>query len=423
MARRVVVVLVEGVGINMLGAYGGPWLPTPTLNATSIRSDVFDRFWLDSLSLERLYRSMWCGLHAGEPDGALATPLPTWLQDSGLGTFLATDSDEVLALPSSNEFESVARIDVADGDEVSRWEDAGIARFFEESITAWLAVEPAPSLVWLHSRGLRGPWDAPYELRKLQQGEDDPPPPRGTTPPNANFQDRHEHADELLGWNQAASAQVHLLDEAWDWFVSAVEEQSKQDEYLVMFLGLQGYPLGEHGVVGLEQETVFAERTRCPFWIWKPESPLGRRLDFFVQPSHLFQTILDWLQIRSPEAAVRPCSSNILCINASRPWNEIPVSHQSALTFADRAWSCQTPWWSGISSSDSEQPRELADERETKLFVLPDDRFQQNNVFRRARQIAESLEAYRSLLIDWMCQVGDRGPMPCMPDRLLERPR
>ncbi len=38
MSQSILVVSIEGLGTNMLGAYGGPWAPTPNLDHFAARS-------------------------------------------------------------------------------------------------------------------------------------------------------------------------------------------------------------------------------------------------------------------------------------------------------------------------------------------------------------------------------------------------
>ena len=95
-----------------------------------------------------------------------------------------TDEPQVAQLPLVEQFDELVRIDgheqfaTAESVEATR-----LGRFFSAAAEAIQSAE-APSLIWLHSQGLAGPWDAPLQLRNFYAAEDDPEPPAIVDPPN-----------------------------------------------------------------------------------------------------------------------------------------------------------------------------------------------------------------------------------------------
>ncbi len=114
-------------------------------------------------------------------------------------------------------------------------------------------------LVWLHTQGLAGPWDAPLELAAAQCGEDDPPPYEGLTPPAIES----ATSDEVFSVSAAYAAQVQVLDACVAALRTALAELPWGPVNFCL-LGLDGFALGEHGVVGHEDQRLYSERTHVP---------------------------------------------------------------------------------------------------------------------------------------------------------------
>ncbi|MCA9160204.1 MAG: sulfatase-like hydrolase/transferase, partial [Planctomycetales bacterium] len=99
-----VVVVIEGLGTNLVGAYGSSTAITPTLDQMASQGVLLDQCFLDSQQLHEQLRSLWTAAHALQT-GAL--PWNLWQafaarwgggsRVSGLARLL-TDSPQVAEL-------------------------------------------------------------------------------------------------------------------------------------------------------------------------------------------------------------------------------------------------------------------------------------------------------------------------------------
>lgn len=418
MAKSAIVIALEGLGTNLLGSYGGPWASTPELDQFASRSLLLDQLWLDSTDLPSLYRSMWFGRHFAETGNQedSAQALTTLLDQHGLTSWLVTDRTEVASLVGAEAFADALALDLASEAPVDEWQESRLAKWFESALGSWAAEEEErPSLLWIHGRGWLGEWDAPYPIRQSLVDEEDPPPPSGMSPPQHRIS--RDDADLIFGWSQAAAAQAIVLDRAWQWLDQTLEALQLADDCLIILIGLNGYPLGEHGVMGMELECMHAERLHVPCLIRPGLSlPLGRRSTTLAQPADLWRTLLDWFDIPQHRELERKSSHSWLASFQSPPSNS---PRHAALSYsaggsAMRVASWSALWQTNPQSSDNNEPQ-------SKLFVHPEDRWQRNDVACRASQTLLELTAYRQQWMDWITSPS-MAAEPQPSDSLRERP-
>ncbi|MFN9916668.1 MAG: hypothetical protein ACK53L_29030, partial [Pirellulaceae bacterium] len=107
---------------------------------------------------------------AKPPDGIIQSP--------GL---LVTDSPEALRLGKS----------LLTGDAIlaspPEPHQTAFSSLAAQAFEHWIARMDTLPWLWIHSRGLDGPWDAPYEYRCAMCGDGDPLPPNETSPPRAQL--------------------------------------------------------------------------------------------------------------------------------------------------------------------------------------------------------------------------------------------
>ena len=419
MARRAIVVAVEGLGCNMLGAYGGSWVETPELNASSIRALTCDQFWLDSIRLPSLYRSLWFGWHAAEQPANVGQSLAERVSRSHLDSMLVTDQSELIHVAGAEDFQQIVKVAGIENDDDDQPQTA-VGNLFETALGSWLACEESPALLWIHSRGWRGPWDAPYDWREELKGEDDPDPPQETEPPEIDLNDESD-PDIVLGWAQAAAAQARVLDEAWGWLRSTINDDPNPSELLVVLVGLQGYPMGEHRTIGLHRDMLHAERVHCPLILWECSAELGRRSNELVQPADLRATLAEWLQLPVEQEVVRRCSQDLLKLQSQNRSHRWTNRNQFAFAQHKKMWMLRTPSWCGLQSGKS-----LADDQtyETgvELYVHPEDRWQRNDVARRAVEITNAITQLQSEVASWYTSKPENTTLPTIPTSLIESP-
>jgi arylsulfatase A-like enzyme len=240
----------------------------------------------------------------------------------------------------------------------------------------WLETAPEPFLLWVHARGMEGPWDAPSDFRQRFAGEEDPLPPDFVAPPAKRLAPDYD-PDELLGYLHAYAGQVALLDLCVGAFLEAARRKACWDKTLLLMTSPRGYPLGEHGRIGAWDLSLYGEAVHVPCFLRVPgESAKMLRCGGLVQPPDISVTISDWLG---------------LAANATDLWGAslLPLAEGETWLARDRAYSVaggfsalRTPAWLLHSLPDGRQ----------ELYVRPDDRWEANEVSTRCQEIAEELE-------------------------------
>jgi hypothetical protein len=172
--------VVDGLGAGYLGCYGNTWLATPQFDHLASESFLFDHAGIDSPDLTTLYRSLWTGRHAcarAAPDASAA--LPRRLTGAGVTTMLFTDEPLVLRSPWVEGFEDRQLRESPTPTQPAEVEErTGLVQFFAD-VNRRLENVQRPFLLWAHTRGLRGMWDAPLEYRDslVDDEEESLPPP------------------------------------------------------------------------------------------------------------------------------------------------------------------------------------------------------------------------------------------------------
>ncbi len=369
MPRHALVIAIDGLRASALGAYGNTWHPTPGLDALASCSQVFDWAFTNSPRLEDFYRSAW-----GESNQSLLAPLKQRPWQSKL----LADDPAVAALAQHAGFDDVEQLAVACESAATSVEETQLAQFFAsaiESLEAWSnAANDHPRLLWLHTRGLRGPWDAPLELREQLLDEDDPPAPTFVTPPTSVATIDH---DELLLYRAAYAAQIMVLDECLAALLTAFENSPVAEDTAVVLVGARGYALGEHGQVGGDVHSLYDELLHIPLLVHSPgdEAPPPRSAEL-MQPADLQLLLLNWFNPSTVAESTKPPRQFVIASNES----------------GERM--IRTPAWMlrqlppPISEPDEQPPRPTVE-----LYAKPDDRWEANEIADRCPDVTERLLA------------------------------
>ncbi|MFN8764680.1 MAG: hypothetical protein ACK5ZC_09410 [Pirellulaceae bacterium] len=406
--KRLMVVAVEGLRPAMLSCFGGGWSQTPNLDWMAAHGVVFDRMVQESLGAERAYEGLWCGRHAAEGSRRdQASYLWQMLQEQDVPWLLATDrvgwpvfgelgrSGDLLALPSPR--------DLGEAPERTWWDES-----LEESLGVWLEDRGAEGVLWLHASGWASTWDAPLAWRDdLSDEEDDQPAPVGRQPPEDSGAMAAD-PDQVFGWVRAAAAQARALDEAWRMVLLLLEQHPLLADCGVVLLGLDGYPLGEHGVIGYRDCPPFAERYSVPLVFYPPRGlPLGRRSATWTQCTDLYRQTLQWMLPEKSREMVYPADSLPLDLEPSsvvQPRRSSVLIHsEQGRALLAHPWSAVWPRKSGRASSGDDVPG--------MLFVTPEDSWQCNEVHSRAPGVLEAMSDHRDSLDRWYAG-GCRGERP-----------
>ena len=243
-AANAIVLVVDRLGAGYAGPYGNTWIDTPELNGLASRGWLGEFALLDTPRVDRLYRSYWTGRHAACPDPAGDRPfsLVSALGEAGVRCSLLTDEPGVAFHDLARPFPEHRLIDPPEATgaaaDASRTQ---MAELFGAAID-WIARPHEPFLLWMHARGMNGPWDAPAEFRHRFVDEEDPPPPAFVDVPNEPFAAGSD-PDRLLGLASAYAGQVALLDSCLGALLDAFDQSPLAENTLLLLTSSRGFPL------------------------------------------------------------------------------------------------------------------------------------------------------------------------------------
>jgi hypothetical protein len=431
-ADNILVLVVDGLRASALGAYGNTTFSTPALDQFAAESFLLDSLFADSTDLPSIYRAFWRSLHPLRPEelNRRAVSLPRLLADGGYQTTLITDDDDVAGYDAAADFHECVQLDGTAAARVDDISNTCLARVIAATCEAVQPINgtPNPRLVWVHSRGMFGPWDAPLELQDslLDREEGDPAPFDAIQPPDfvlANVQD----SDLAYAAVCAYAAQVMVLDACVDGLVERVKEVEGAGRWLTVIVGGRGFGLGEHGRIGASGGRLFVEMLHVPM-LWGFPDGTGSLARSQRLSSHLDlgPTLLEW--IRDESAAPTLLGDGLSLLPMAR---DTTVEWREALLAANlaREQVIRTPDWClrrGTAQVDpnlTSPSNTSSDSNDTaaELFVRPDDRWEANNVASLCEEeVARLSKALNSLAQRFLsgepesaCHVtqgDDRGP-------------
>lgn len=420
---NILVVVVDGLRASALGAYGNTTYQTSALDGFASESLLIDWCFAPSHELDDIYRAMWHSRHplrsvtasSSNPELGHAS-LPAMLAEFGYELTLITDD---AAIPSSihrKHFNEVICLDPqnAEGSVVTpcaraaRIADTQLARIFEgacERVShSTLLADSPPQMVWVHSRGLYGPWDAPLDLQASLFDEDDPPPVEAVAPPDFDSGIAGD-PDAVFRYGCAYSAQVMVLDACWRGLLDTVASARRSAPWIVLLLGLRGFPLGEHGRIGGCDSRLFAEQLHVP-WLIQVPSDQHRLARCTTLATHLdlLPTLLGLIGSTPREGQV--------CDGV----NLVPVLMESAhverefVVAANNTGvrSLHTAEWSlrEATPARSEFGQLPVPGASYELYVRPDDRWEMNDVAKLCPDIVDVLRRTLACEADQLARDG-----------------
>jgi hypothetical protein len=369
--RSAVIIVVDRLGAGYLGPYGNTWLDTRAFNALASRALLVETMLAESPQLADTYRSYWTGRPLLLP--AVDHAYVAQAARQGVSTILVTDEPLVSEHPLAASFVQIVAVHPPASQQcVEEPADTGISRLFAAAAEALAALTP-PYLLWVHARGMNGPWDAPRVFREQFRDEEDPPAGAFATPPEMQIDDRFD-PDELLKLTHAYAGQVSLLDSQLAAFLDMISSRNEQ-QTLVTLTSPRGYPLGEHRRIGPCDEALYAELLQVPLLVQFPqrEAALARTHEL-LQPADLGAALAAHFELASGAPSVLWQMAR----NEHHPPREI------AMAFSHDQRAIRTPAWFLRES--------LIDARhQHELFAKPDDRFEVNEVSSRCGQEVELL--------------------------------
>lgn len=398
--NNLLVITVEGVGTTYLGSYGSTTAVTPALDRWSAHGIVLDQCYVDSLDVTLQMRSLWTGLHAMQSQ---ATTWNLWRETSRRGNRLITDSRTVAELAAQLECGSVSLVTAGERrsavDDIS---DCAVLELFAAATEELAGFDGG--MLWIHSRGLKLPWDAPQPLRQRFMDPEDPQPPVATEPPECSV-DQSTDPDILLGWGQVAAAQVAVIDEAIGALQAALHSRNDATSWACLFATLGGVPLGEHGYMGNLRPQLYGESIAAAA-ILVPTGglPVGiRRPELYQLPDlALSARALLHGDFSNGSKVEQACWGRSACtLNAP----EVPqrwATHLKSAMISDRQQWVRTPAWSAL----------LDPHKEAELYLKPDDRWEVSDIASRR----EDIVAQHRMVAAAFCEAVARNSRESLPE-------
>ncbi len=374
---KAVVIVVEGLGAMLLGPYGSSTSTTPAINRLAASGLLLDQCFLDSFDLARQIRSLWTATHAHTRIPSDWNVWRAW-QAAGVPAQLITDSPEVATLAQQYEVPQVTLVSVTAADEAAdSAEECNLTQVFAAAMDI-LAADETVGVVWIHAQGLRHAWDAPLDLREAMIDPEDPSPPADVLVPEIEL-DEDSDPDVALGWSQVAAAQIAVLDAALDAVQQTIAARADADQWSWLFCGLGGIPLGEHGTIGLAQQTGYIEEVAVPVILRSGHNAIvsTRRAELCQLPD-LPSSLMQAMGLPTP---VDVWGRNQFI--AGPPMRTTHWTREQAIAFletSEHTW-LRTPAWSM-----------LVRDEEYELYVKPDDRWEVSDIADRGTDIVEQLQ-------------------------------
>jgi hypothetical protein len=429
---HLLIVAVDGLRASALGAYGNTSFSTPSLDQLAAASFLLDWCFAGSSELSSVYRSLWQSVHVLRPEAALRSrlSLPRWLRDRGYASTLVTDEARLVSLPGAAEFDECIELADAAHDRANSIAQTSLARLMAAACEC--LVQPVssvgddrdrPQLVWVHARGMYGPWDAPLELQESLLDEGDPEPYDEVEPPNVVVGE-DDDPDIVFRYTCAYAAQVMVLDACIEGLTAAADAAWPDGNWLLVLLGVRGFPLGEHGRVGGVDKRLFAGQLHVPWLVRFPDGE-GRlaRSDGLASHLDLLPTLMEWFTGEAPTDGVDGMSILPLVRQPRPAWRDAVISAGPT-----GARSIRTPGWclqcaptdadlggTGCASAPLAAAGTLAEPVAPALYVRPDDRLEANDVAKLCPDVVAGLS---QVMAEVSGQIHQGGPVPSrmLPD-------
>jgi arylsulfatase A-like enzyme len=392
MPANVLVIVIDGLRASALGAYGNTTYATPALDRLAAESLLLDWCYALSPDLREIYRALWQSDCSDQISSA--TSLPRIFAEAGYSTTLVTDEPLLNSYTSAEEFDEIVQITSAlEAESTSQRaddsSDTQLAHAFSAATEQVAEVRnDKPRLVWLHGRGMYGPWDAPLDLQDSLLDEGDASPIESVASPDLVVKS-DDDPDIAFRYACAYAAQIMVLDECLENLIGAINASGR--EWFTTVLGARGFPLGEHGRIGGVDPRTHVEQLQVPWLVRFPDG-LGKLARVAALTSHhdLLPTLIDWIDRgrKIDRSEFDGVSVVPLASSARTSWRDSAISTSvSARSIRTAAWCLRGDLAQGeasISTGETEG---------AELYVRPDDRWEANDVAKLCPEVVEELRA------------------------------
>lgn len=422
---KALVITARGLRAQALGCYGNPWIDTPAMDTLAAQGVVFDRHLADgadSAGAHRAWRSGRYVLPASPGESRAALPagpdLLAALHSQGVFTGLLLDVTRPYPPDFAEGWSSVERV----GTEQSG--ESVLEEILERAQNQLEALQEQESwLLWLDLGTTLPPWDvpedfqAPYFQEEAAEEDED-------AEAEEEFAEDEEPAEPLLPLPDPVPGPIDSTDDTlylrlWSSYAAAVsyldagigqllEQLSENEDVVVLLTSDVGMPLGEHGVVGTVRPNLYDERIHLPLLLRLPgATEAGRRVAALTQSVDLAPTLAELFGVLLPDAH----GHSLLPLAHGQTDQLRDYACSGAEAGGDVEWSLRTPEVVLMVSLPADPEVRPA----PRLYVLPDDLWQVNDVVQHHLDLADNLER---TLRAFVTATQESGPLqaPPLPD-------
>ena len=409
---NVVVIIVDSVRADHVGAYGGHRVGTPSLDRLARQSLRFTRARPEAFPTVPARRAIMSGRRSfpfrdwrptrGLPKNPgwenIPKGRPIWtdpLREAGWRTGYVTDNPWILNV-AWDEFRSrfdrpvvvkgqtpyrgrprgrvsarllrrhllPAQRRTSEAGRVREWLAANLGRRGEEDFLPARVFNAA--MQWLDSEAGRGPfalvvdsfdphepWDPPGSYARRQGGGTyhgvKPIQPFGA--PGQRMRDAHLARGALRPIRNLYEAELALVDKWLGRFLDKLDDMGLRDNTLVLLLSDHGVLLGERGWVGKHSSQIHREVYRVPFMIRDPRRrKAGRTSRYFASTHDVGPTVLSYLGVPAPEGMDGHDLTPLLAGEQPRKRSVFTARYGNYVAAGDGRWLL-------IDTVDHRQPR------------------------------------------------------------------
>ncbi len=353
---NVILVIIDSLRRDHVGAYGNRWIKTPNLDALAKESLVFSRPYPESLPTICARRAIhtgtrtwpfrdWHPVKGDEfmPYGWQPVPegqvmLSEILQKQGFYTSIITDTLHLFRASydfqrgfdafnyiRGNERDAYRPIMSADPERVRRNIVPGNDAHMREKVRQYVANtgfrkseadwfspmvfssaatylrqirKSQPFFLLVDSFDVHEPWDPPQRYIDLYGDPDY----RGPNPIVPNYSDASWLTDgQLERMRNLYAAEITMMDRWFGHFMNTAHDLGVLDDSILIVLSDHGVALGEHNDTGKPFWALWPEMTDTVFFIRHPEGKgAGERSDYYASTHDVAPTILSLLGIEIP---------------------------------------------------------------------------------------------------------------------------
>ncbi len=378
-SNSLVVIAIDGLRAAALGPYGNTTFPTPYFDRLASESVVYDQYLADSADVNLVTSSLWTGQHPLRPDASGGHPsLAARYRGGGIRCHLVTDEMPIAEHPGATDWDEIVVVESPAARPAEEVAETAMSTVLATALEVGLELNSRsePSLLWVHLRGMQGPWDAPPQLAHSLRDEDDP-----QWEPCIEVPRLRESAGDDLAFAATCryAGQVMALDQCLEGFVGELTSPRHPRAWDLVLLGVRGFPLGEHGWVG--EPVPYGEQFHVPLCYRRADG--AHRLTRYaglVQPSDVHSWLTQFPQSREP----------------------LKPNRAFAISEARGKVAIASPEWRVVANVKGKEVPDI------ELYSSGDDRWQANNVasrcpdqteeFCKLCQQLETLEGWESLL-------------------------